>query len=177
MTLEFRAATAADVAAVRALVETSYRGEASRAGWTTEADLLDGQRTDPVQLAELLAANGSEIVLAEHDQQLLACAHLARGEGDAWFGMFAVRPTLQRAGIGAALLAECERIARQRWRCEALRMRVIWIRTELIDWYLRRGYAVTAETQPFPYGDARFGLPKRDDLYFITLAKSLLEPV
>src|SRR4051794_13241714 len=42
----FREAGPADLGAIVALVESAYRGESSRAGWTTEADLLDGQRTD-----------------------------------------------------------------------------------------------------------------------------------
>jgi ribosomal protein S18 acetylase RimI-like enzyme len=87
--------------------------------------------------------------------------------------MFAVRPTLQGAGIGDALLRECERIARDEWGLAALRMTVIWTRAELIAFYRRRGYAETGERQPFPYGNARFGQPRRSDLEFIVLQKAL----
>jgi GNAT superfamily N-acetyltransferase len=172
--LRFRAAAGDDAPAIRALVESAYRGESSRAGWTTEADLLDGQRIDVDGVLELIAAPAGRIVLAcAADGALLGCANIQR-EGEAcYFGLFSVRPTLQGGGIGAALLDECERIARDEWRAGAMRMSVIWTRAELIDWYLRRGYAATGERKPFPYGDQRFGLPRRDDLGFIVLSKPL----
>jgi GNAT superfamily N-acetyltransferase len=172
--LGFRAALAEDAAGIRALVESAYRGDSSRAGWTTEADLLDGQRIDVAGVHELIDTPGGRIVLAcADDGTLLGCANLQREGESCYFGMFAVRPTLQGGGIGDALLAECERIARDDWRAQALRMTVIWSRTELIAWYQRRGYAPTGERKPFPYGDERFGKPRRDDLGFIVLAKSL----
>jgi ribosomal protein S18 acetylase RimI-like enzyme len=87
--------------------------------------------------------------------------------------MFAVRPGLQGGGIGRGVLAECERIARDEWGMPAMRMTVITQRGELIAWYERRGYRRTGESKPFPYGDERFGIPKRDDLRFEVLEKSL----
>lgn len=171
--LVFRPATAADVPAIVALVESAYRGEESRRGWTTEADLLDGQRTDECAVAGLLSETGARIVLAERGSQLLACAHLQRVAGQAYFGMFAVRPEGQGAGIGSALLAECERISTDEWKCRDLYMTVIRQREDLLRWYRRRGYHLTGETRPFPYGDARFGLPRRPDLVFVVLAKPL----
>ena len=171
--LTYRTATAADVPAIVALVESAYRGEASKQGWTTEADLLGGQRTDPEGVARLIGSEGSRVVLGERDGRLLACAHLERHGDWAYFGMFAVSPTLQGGGVGHAMLAECERAARVDWRCREMRMTVISVREELIAWYVRRGYRATGETKPFPYGDPKFGLPKRDDLEFIVLAKPL----
>lgn len=171
--LRFRAATADDVSALVALVESAYRGEASRRGWTTEADLLDGQRIDAEGLAETLGKPGGRVVLAEQDGVLLGCAHVERQDGYAYFGMFSVRPELQGSGLGNALLAECERIARDDWHCATMRMTVISVRGELIAWYERRGYRRTGEYKPFPYGDARFGIPKRDDLRFEWLEKAL----
>ena len=87
--------------------------------------------------------------------------------------MFSVRPNLQNAGIGKAMLAEAERIARDEWSLSSMKMTVIDIRDELIAWYERRGYRRTGITKPFPYGDARFGVPKRDDLRFEILEKIL----
>jgi len=171
--LRFRMASASDIAALVPLVESAYRGEASRAGWTTEADLLDGQRIDPQGLAETLAKADSRIVLAIDETGLLGCAHVERQDGYGYFGMFSVRPDLQGAGLGNALLAECERIAREEWHCASMRMTVISLRDELIAWYERRGYRRTGEYKPFPYGDARFGIPKRDDLRFEWLEKLL----
>jgi ribosomal protein S18 acetylase RimI-like enzyme len=172
-TLTFRAARPSDVDALVALVQSAYRGDASRAGWTTEADLLDGQRTDPEGVARTIADPNSRIVLAEADGRLMACAHIECQPRGAYFGMFSVNPTSQGGGIGNRLILECERIARDEWHCATVFMSVIRQRDELIAWYERRGYAKTGERKPFPYGDARFGLPKRDDLEFIVLEKKL----
>ena len=169
----FRLATSADVAAIVALVESAYRGDVSRKGWTTEADLLDGQRTDPAGVAELIAKPGSCMLLAERDGALLACANLEKRGDAGYFGMFSVRPDLQGAGIGRAMLAEAERIARDDWQCREMQMTVISVRDELIAWYERRGYRRTGIHSPFPYGDARFGIPKREDLRFELLVKTL----
>lgn len=169
--LSFRAATEADIDAVVALVESAYRGESSRAGWTTEADLLDGRRTGPDEIGEYLARPRSLILLAERDRDLLACAHVAEEDGAGYFGMFSVRPTLQGNGLGKRVLAEAERIVRETWRLPAMRMTVIDSRAELIAFYERRGYRRTGVFKPFPYGDARFGIPRRDDLRFEVLEK------
>ena len=169
----FRPATDADIDAIVALVTSAYRGDASRAGWTTEADLLDGARIDPDVLRGDIARDGSRVVLAERDGALLACAHVAI-DGDAgYFGMFSVVPGLQGGGIGKQVLAECERIVRDEWRLPAMRMTVIDVRDELIAFYERRGYRRTGILKPFPYGDARFGAPKRGDLRFEVLEKVL----
>jgi len=173
----FRAATAEDVEAVVALTQSAYRGEASRVGWTTEADLLDGQRTDAREVAGLIANPGVKLLLAEREGRLLASCVLERlidGDGcDGYFGMFSVRPEAQGNGTGRALLAEAERVARDEWHARTMRMTVIDVRSELIAWYERRGYRRTGEYRPFPYGDPRFGIPKRDDLRFEWLVKPL----
>jgi ribosomal protein S18 acetylase RimI-like enzyme len=169
----FRLATADDVAAVVALVESAYRGDVSRKGWTTEADLLDGQRTDPLGVAELIAKSGSCLLLGERGSELLACANLERRDDIAYFGMFSVRPDLQGSGLGRTMLAEAERMAREDWLCREMQMTVISVRDELIAWYERRGYRRTGRYSPFPYGDERFGIPKRDDLRFELLVKAL----
>ena len=171
--LAFRAATEADIDAIVALVTSAYRGDSSRAGWTTEADLLDGARIDPEVLRADIARDGSRVVLAERDSALLACAHVAVDGEAGYFGMFSVVPGLQGGGIGKQVLAECERIVRDDWRLPAMRMTVIDVRDELIAFYQRRGYRRTGITKPFPYGDARFGEPKRGDLRFEVLEKTL----
>ena len=172
----FRDATHQDVDAVVALVTSAYRGEASRAGWTTEADFLDGPRIDPAVLREDLARARSRVLLAHRDGLLVACAHVADAGGGGYFGMFSVVPGLQGQGIGDRVLAECERIAADDWALPCMRMTVIDLRTPLIEWYERRGYHRTGIHKPFPYGDARFGLPRRDDLRFEVLEKPLRAP-
>ena len=169
----FRRATHADAPAIVALVESAYRGDASRAGWTTEADLLDGRRTDPDDVRACIVAPHSLVLLAERGGALGACAHVAAHDGGGYFGMFSVAPALQGAGVGSRVLAEAERIVRDEWRLRAMRMQVIDVRAELIAFYERRGYARTGITKPFPYGDERFGVPKRHDLRFEVLEKRL----
>ncbi|HLS84562.1 MAG TPA: GNAT family N-acetyltransferase [Arenimonas sp.] len=169
----FRAATAADVEAILVLVESAYRGEASRAGWTTEADLLDGRRTDAGLVAAEITRPRSRILLAELDGRLAACAHVAVEDGAGYFGMFAVAPGRQGGGLGRKVLAEAERIVREEYGQQLMRMTVIDLREELIAWYQRRGYRRTGRYKPFPYGDERFGLPRRDDLRFEVLEKPL----
>ena len=175
--LRFRAAGSADIGAIVELTQSAYRGDASRAGWTTEADLLDGQRTDAREVAELIANPDVMLLLAERGGQLLASCVVERlrggHAGDGYFGMFSVRPEAQGNGTGRALLAEAERMARDEWHARAMRMTVIDVRAELIAWYERRGYRRTGEYRPFPYGDPRFGIPKRDDLRFEWLVKDL----
>lgn len=171
--LAFRAATEADIPAVVALVESAYRGDASRAGWTTEADLLDGRRTGPDDVGAVIARPRSRLLLAERGGALVACAQVAVEDGAGYFGMFSVAPGLQGGGIGNAVLAEAERVAREDFGMAGMRMTVIDLREELIAWYERRGYRRTGIKKPFPYGDARFGLPKRDDLRFEVLEKAL----
>ena len=172
-TIAFRDADAGDVPALVALVTSAYRGESSRAGWTTEADLLDGNRIDPDVLRGDIEREHSRVLLASRDGVLLGCAHVAIENGAGYFGMFAVDPLLQAGGIGKAILAEAERVVRDEWRLPMMRMTVIDLREDLIGWYERRGYRRTGIKQPFPAVDPRFGLPRRDDLRFEVLEKGL----
>jgi GNAT superfamily N-acetyltransferase len=171
--LEFRLAGPDDVEAVVALVESAYRGDAAREGWTTEADLIGGQRTDAAAVAEALSQPEVVIVVGHLDGELVACAQLTWRPHAVEFGMFAVRPRRQGGGLGAALLAEAEATAVRRWSGAVMEMLVIAQRSELIEWYGRRGYLPTGQTRPFPYGNARYGLPNRPDLSFVVLAKLL----
>ena len=171
--LELRTAVAADVGALVALVESAYRGDASRVGWTTEADLLGGQRTDAAGVRECLERPHSRVIVGEQDRRLVACAHVALEDGAGYFGMFAVAPGRQGGGVGGAILAEAERVVRDDWRTTIMRMTVIDVRDELIAYYQRRGYRRTGIHKPFPYGDPRFGEPKRPDLRFEVLEKQL----
>ncbi|TDD17431.1 GNAT family N-acetyltransferase [Nonomuraea diastatica] len=169
----FRPARRSDVPALVDLVESAYRGERSRNGWTGEADLLQGQRVDATMVTEMIDDPSTTVIVAEADGVMVGCCQLERHDGHAYFGTFAVAPDLQGAGTGRALLAEAERLARDEWGAGELRMTVIVQREDLIAWYVRRGYVRTGELSPFPYGDERFGVPLRDDLAFETLTKKL----
>lgn len=167
-------ATAADADAVVALVNSAYRGDSSRVGWTTEADLLGGQRTDAAGIRDIVAAEECRLLLHRAvDGALLACVLLERKSGGCYLGMLTVRPDLQSAGLGRRLLAAAEKYAAVELGASYVEMTVIGVRTELIAWYERRGYARTGERRPFPYGDERFGLPRRPDLEFEVLRKTL----
>ena len=169
--LTFRPATLTDIPALIALVTSAYRGDASKQGWTTEADMLDGQRIDAEALRHDIERTDSRILLALENGEVLACAHVAIEDGTGYFGMFAVSPDQQGSGVGKRMMAEAERLVREDWGLPGMRMTVIDIRDELIAFYERRGYARTGRKKPFPYGDERFGIPKRDDLRFEILEK------
>jgi len=188
----FRNATLADVSAVVELVESAYRGTGSRAGWTTEADLLDGQRTDELEIREIISGAHSRIRLAqqhnaiEQDLQqteararnnqtssIVACVRIEKAGDAGYIGMVSVRPTLQAAGIGRQLLQEAERVIREEFGLSRARMTVIGQRETLITWYQRRGYLLTGKREKFPYDEPRAGTPRRDDLYFEVLEKTL----
>ncbi|MFB7456000.1 GNAT family N-acetyltransferase [Streptomyces sp. NPDC056188] len=171
--LTFRDARDTDVDTLVRLIESAYRGDSSRAGWTTEADILQGQRTDPEGVLEVIKSPGSRLLTVERDGGVVACCQLEHKGDHAYFGMFAVSPTLQGAGLGKVVIAEAERRARQEWGVREMHMTVISVREDLIAWYERRGYRRTGKTSPFPYGDERFGVPQRDDLEFELLVKGL----
>lgn len=170
--LELRRATSADAPAIVALVERAYRGDASRAGWTTEADLLDGQRTDLDEVAQLIERDAN-LLLAHHDGELSASVLLTPEDDAVLLGMFAVDPRKQGSGLGREVLAAAERIMAGELGATRGRMTVLTQRAELIAWYERRGWRRTGARAPFPYGNPRFGLPRRDDLEFEVLEKQL----
>lgn len=169
--MQIRPAQPPDVPVLVEIVTSAYRGDASRTGWTTEADLIDGGRTDADELTELLP----DLLVAAEGGEVLGCCAMTARDGVGYFGTFAVRPTLQGGGVGAALLAAAERRAAD-LGLPAVEMTVLSVRSELIAYYLRRGYVDTGETRPFPYGVERNGLPRRDDLVFTVLVKPLPRP-
>lgn len=169
-----RLAAEPDVPAVVALVERAYRGEASRGGWTTEADLLDGQRTDAAAVRAVVEARASRLLLLDGRDGLLACCSLTdHGAGVVHLGMFAVAPEAQGGGTGRRVLAAAEASAERELGARVVEMAVLVQREDLLAWYARRGYAPTGERRPFPYGDDRFGLPRRDDLEFLVIERPL----
>lgn len=173
--LSFCRAAAADVGAVVALVNSAYRGESSRAGWTTEADLLDGQRTDAEEISRLIGMDGSVILLCLLGDEIIGSVHLEKVDAAAaYMGMLVIRPALQGRGLGSRLMGAAEHFARAEWRVARMQMQVITLRRELIAYYRRRGYRRTGEIRPFPATDPRFGLPRVKGLMFEVLEKTLL---
>jgi len=169
----FRTATPSDTNEITSLVNSAYRGESSKLGWTTEADLLGGQRTDRDKILEIIHDKNSLIQMAVEGFEIVGLVHLKKEKGFLYFGMLTVKPTLQNKGIGKILLSRIEEIALG-WGYTKIRMTVIHLRHELIGYYERRGYHWTGETEPFPAHDPRFGLPKMD-LIFYVFQKNLSE--
>ncbi|WP_242914476.1 GNAT family N-acetyltransferase [Brevundimonas pishanensis] len=173
--LRFRPATKADIATLHGLVESAYRGTSAKAGWTHEADLLDGQRTDAEELTDIVADPRRQILLGLDGDDLAGCVCVeSKDGGRAYLGMLTVDPQRQAGGLGRQLIAAAENLARSQFGAEVMEMTVIAQRAELIAYYERRGYALTSEARPFPLHDPRFGEAKRDDLYFVVMEKALV---
>lgn len=174
MTVHLRLAVAGDIPALHVLVESAYRGDSAKRGWTHEADLLGGQRTDQAALAEIIADAEQRVLLAQQDGRLIGCVKVSRTrQGVCLLGMLTVDPVLQAGGVGRQLIAAAEDLARTVFAAHTMEMTVIHQRAELIAYYARRGYAFTGRTEPFPYQDRRFGEPKSDNLDFVVMAKPL----
>ena len=166
----FFVATEADIPQIHVLVNSAYRGDSSRKGWTTEADFLDGIRVDHEGLREMITNRNSEIVLAKLDGVLAGCVYLMKYDNKTYLGMLTVDPLLQDKGLGKKILAKAEDWARKH-NSAKIEMTVITLREELIGWYERNGYYRTGEKKPFP-DDPRFGIPKQT-LEFLILQKDL----
>ncbi|MFM8743443.1 MAG: GNAT family N-acetyltransferase [Cytophagales bacterium] len=160
-----------DAAAINQLVNSAYRGEGSKQGWTTEADLLDGTRIDEEAVKELISRPGTTILRYVENEQLLGCVELRQEKGKLYLGMLSVAPNTQGKGIGKKLLLAGEEHAKS-VGIRIMMMTVISVRKELIDWYVRHGYQLTGERKPFVVPDTRWGIPKQT-LEFVVLEKHL----
>jgi GNAT superfamily N-acetyltransferase len=149
--LMFCPARAADLAAAHALIESGYRGDSARRGWTHEADLLEGHRTNRASLEAILDQTDQVLLLALADGEIVGCVHLtATSATTAYFGMLTVDPRRQAGGLGKRLIAAAEQLAKARFGAATMELCVLSQRAELIAYYERRGYRLTGETRPFP---------------------------
>jgi len=149
--LAIRAAVRADLPRLRPVIERAYRGESARQGWTHEADLLSGERTDDATLAAMFDDPNHLLLIAELSDGPVGCVSLtARGGGLVYLGLLCVDPTLQAGGIGKAIIAAAEKASRGRLDADRIEMTVIDSRIELIAYYERRGFVRTGERRPFP---------------------------
>jgi GNAT superfamily N-acetyltransferase len=169
-------ASDADVPEVVSLVNLAFRGRGADAGWSIEGDYIEGTRTNEEMVREEMAAHADALLLwREADGSLLGCVWVQPENDGVWYlGSLAIAPLEQNAGLGRRLLVAAEDWALARGARE-IRMTVVHLRGNLIAWYARRGYLPTGETKPFPYGDTRFGVPKRDDLHFVVLRKRFVD--
>jgi len=171
MDYKIQAATSADVPALNKLVNSAYRGEASRKGWATEADLIDGTRIDEAAMRDLINDKNTTVLKYTEDGVILGCVELRKEGDNLYLGMLSVQPDLQSKGIGKKLMFAGEDFARAQ-ACEKIFMTVISVRDKLIEWYVRHGYRLTGERKPFNMPDERWGIPKQP-LEFVVLEKVL----
>ena len=163
-----------DIKSLNILVNSAYRGEFSKKGWTTEADLLDGFRTDEEALKKMVNKKNSVILKCINNEgDIIGCVYLQKQNVKLYLGMLTVSPLFQNKGTGKKLLKAAEQYALEN-KCSSIYMTVISIRYELIQWYERHGYKQTGERKPFHPESSRFGLPKRQ-LEFIVLGKKVNE--
>jgi ribosomal protein S18 acetylase RimI-like enzyme len=179
----FRYAVQTDVPALVALIERAYRGPETAGSWMSEAHLLKGPRTSPAEISGLIVRPDSRFLLAEIDGRIAGCCLLQLTGGHfagdastdapvspsptdayAYFGMFAIDPTIHSSGLGKTVLAEAERRARDMWNVKAMVMTVINVRDQLIEYYKRRGYALTGARHPFPFSDTSGEVTRDFDL-------------
>lgn len=170
----FSIADRKDALEITKLVNLSFRGDTSKQGWTTEANLIHGQRVDFDRIVEIIETpqNFIQLVRPKSNQEIIACSHFQIFDDHIYLGMLTVNPILQSKGLGRLLLKNAEEQALKFGKSK-IKMTVIAQRTELISWYEKQGYRNTHERKPFPYGNPRFGVPQREDLYFEVLEKLL----
>lgn len=165
-----------DVPTVVSLMNRAYRGSGASAGWTTEATIISGDRTSEDLIRADLGAKPNASFLKWVDpisRQLTGCVWLEEIDQGTWYlGSLAAEPARQNAGLGNALLSVAEQWIENQGG-HRVRITVVNVRDTLIAWYVRRGYRLTGQSEPFPYGDNRFGTPLRDDLHFVVLEKVL----
>lgn len=160
-----------DAEGLERLINSAYRGEFALQGWTTEAELIDGTRTDATLIRGIIADPSSVLLKAVNASGIVGCVELRMEGNRLYLGMLTVRPDLQGHGLGKELLFFSEAEASKR-KCRAIFMTVLTVRKELIDWYLRHGYRDTGVRKPFDFTDPRYGKP-RIPLEFAVLEKQL----
>lgn len=150
MPFQYRNAVQQEAAQIAQLVNSAYRGDTSRVGWTTEADLLVGARIDAEGVRRMLEQDDSFILLCLQDDVIVGCVHCEKTVDAAYLGMFVVEPGLQGGGIGKQIMQQAEQRAQSLWGVEKIWMTVISHREELIAYYGRRGYQRTGRVRPLP---------------------------
>ena len=164
-------ATLEDVSELNKLINSGYRGEFSKKGWTTEANILEGSRTNEAELKEIIGTNENTLLKFTEDNQIIGCVLLVEKEQQLYLGMLTVSPMLQNSGIGKKLLQQAE-VHAQALGLPKIVMTVISMRTELIDWYKRHGYIDTGDREPFPVSDIHISIVEQP-LEFIVLEKKI----
>lgn len=160
-----------DIPALTTLINSAYRGETSKKGWTTEAHLLEGKRTDEEELTEIIINPKNTILKFTENNTIIGSVLLIEKGQQLYLGMLTVSPELQNSGIGKKMLAEAEVFAKS-LGLDSIIMTVISVREELIAWYKRHGYVDTGEREPFPESEIHVTVSD-EPLEFIFMRKRL----
>jgi len=169
---KFRNAAIEDSQFICDLVNSVYRGENAKKGWTTESDLLDGIRINTEKVQEIISSEKNVILLILTTDKIIGCVHLEKNGSKCHLGMLSVDVNYQNGGLGKILMDKSEEYAKNEFKCDMMEMKVIGQRTELVEYYIRRGYFKTGGREPFIL-NSHFGKPKTDNLYFEYLIKKI----
>lgn len=171
--LQFPLALPKQAGEITLLVNSVYRGEGAKKGWTTEADILGGIRITEEKVRDVINTDNNVIMLAVLESKIIACVHLEKEGSFCWLGLLSVDVNYQTYGLGKILIEKCEKFAIEKFGCDEMKMKVIGIRTELVDYYKRRGYRLTGEREDFITAEDTFGEPKTENIYFEVMSKKL----
>ncbi|HEY4617425.1 MAG TPA: GNAT family N-acetyltransferase [Flavobacterium sp.] len=164
-------ATLGDVSQLNKLINSAYRGESSKKGWTTEANILEGIRTTEEELTKTLENAKNTILKFTENSRIIGCVLLVAKEQELYLGMLTVSPELQNSGVGKKLLQQAD-IHASALGLTRIIMTVISIREELISWYKRHGYVDTGAREPFPVSEVHIPISETP-LEFMVLEKKL----
>ena len=175
--LKFRFAQSADITKLVDLINSAYRQQHGNS-WTSEAEIVTGQRINASQLEHALSQDHFQLWIALQDEQIVACIGLTFNLYDVEIGTFCITPHFQNQGIGKQVLDFAENYVRQKIRLEHQHLNdfVMWVlsaRTELIAYYERRGYVQTGSVDDYPL-NADVGRPMID-LHLIEMRKAIYE--
>jgi len=170
---QFHPASPEHAGEITSLVNSVYRGENAKKGWTTEAEILGGIRITEEKVIEYINTKDNVIIIAVDDKKLIGCVHLEKENNFCWLGMLSVNVNYQTFGLGKILIEKSESFAKEKFGCNEMKMKVIGVRKELLEYYFRRGYRLTGEHEDFIIDEETFGKPFVQGLYFEILSKKL----
>lgn len=171
--LQFPNAVPEQAGEITSLVNSVYRGDNAKKGWTTEAEILGGIRITEEKVTEYINTKDNVIMLAVNDKKIIGCVHLEKEGNSCWLGMLSVDVNYQTYGLGKMLIEKSESFVKEKFGCGEMKMKVIGVRKELLEYYFRRGYRLTGEREDFIVDEDTFGKPFVQGLYFEILSKKL----
>lgn len=160
-----------DIQEISNLINLTYSGYSGKKGWTTEADLLSGQKVTPKAIGEILSNPNKKILVSRGNKLLLGCVFLEKRDKSIYLSALTVNPNFQRKNIGSKLLSSSETFSSLFWKIYNIEMTVLNQRHELLEWYKKRGYKDFGLRLPFPYWNKEMGIPKIGGLEFVVLTK------